>query len=83
MSPSPRWKRSAPRLRAAAGAFVATWRNPQLRRSQAAFFAAWTAEWAVTVVLGIYAYQRGGATEVGVVALLRVLPAAVVAPLAP
>ena len=82
MSPSLRWKGTAPRLRAAAGAFVATWRNPQLRRAQAAFFGAWTAEWAVTVVLGIYAYQRGGATEVGVVALLRVLPAAVVAPLA-
>ena len=47
-----------------------------------AFFGAWTAEWAVTVVLGIYAYDRGGAAEVGVVALLRVLPAAVVAPLA-
>ena len=54
----------------------------QLRRAQAAFFGAWTAEWAVTVVLAVYAYARGGATEVGVVALVRVLPAAVVAPLA-
>lgn len=53
-----------------------------LRRAQAAFFGAWTAEWAVTVVLVVYAYGRGGATEVGVVALVRVLPAAVVAPLA-
>ena len=53
-----------------------------LRRAQAAFFGAWTAEWAVTVVLAIYAYQRGGAAEVGVVALVRVLPSAVVAPLA-
>src|SRR5918995_611643 len=82
MPPSTPPGRSAALLRAAAGAFVATWRNPQLRRAQLAFFGAWTAEWAVTVVLGIYAYQRGGATEVGVVALVRVLPAAVVAPLA-
>ncbi len=70
------------RLRAAAGAFATNWRNPGLRRAQAAFFGAWTAEWAVTVVLAVYAYGRGGATEVGVVALVRVLPAAVVAPLA-
>ena len=70
------------RLRAAAGAFATNWRNPELRRAQAAFFGAWTAEWAVTVVLAVYAYGRGGATEVGVVALVRVLPAAIVAPLA-
>lgn len=70
------------RLSAAAGAFTTNWRNPQLRRAQAAFFGAWTAEWAVTVVLAVYAYGRGGAREVGVVALVRVLPAAVVAPLA-
>ena len=56
--------------------------QPRARRAQAAFFGAWTAEWAVTVVLAVYAYGRGGATEVGVVALVRVLPAAIVAPLA-
>jgi MFS family permease len=74
-SPTSRW-------RAAAGAFGTTWGNVELRRAQTAFFAACSAEWAVTVVLTVYAYGRGGATEVGVVALLRVLPAAVVAPLA-
>ena len=82
MTRRPTERPPASRLRVAAGAFVTTWRNPQLRRAQTAFFAAWSAEWAVTVVLAVYAYARGGATEVGVVALVRVLPAAVVAPLA-
>ena len=82
MTPRTRERERPSRLRAAAGAFATNWRNPLLRRAQAAFFGAWTAEWAVTVVLAVYAYDRGGAAEVGVVALVRVLPAAVVAPLA-
>jgi MFS family permease len=70
------------RLRAAAAAFASNAVNPNLRRAQLSFLAAWTAEWAFTVVLGIVAYRDGGATAVGLMSLLRTVPSAVVAPLA-
>jgi MFS family permease len=70
------------RLRAAAAAFASNAVNPNLRRAQLSFLAAWTAEWAFTVALGIVAYRHGGATAVGLMSLLRMVPSAVVAPLA-
>jgi MFS family permease len=70
------------RLRAAAAAFATNAVNPNLRRAQLSFLAAWTAEWAFTVALGIVAYRDGGATAVGLVGLLRMVPSAIVAPLA-
>jgi MFS family permease len=69
------------RLGKAAGAFTSNARNPNLRRAQLSFLGAWTAEWAFTVGLGIVAYRDGGATAVGVVGLLRMVPSAVLAPL--
>jgi MFS family permease len=75
-------ERSGSRLAAAAGAFASNARNPSVRRAQLAFLGACTAEWAFTVALGIVAYQDGGATAVGLVGLLRMVPSAVVAPLA-
>jgi MFS family permease len=70
------------RLKAAASAFASNAVNGNLRRAQLSFFGAWTAEWAFTVALGIVAFRDGGATAVGLVGLLRMVPAAVVAPLA-
>jgi MFS family permease len=67
------------RLRAAAAAFASNAVNGNLRRAQLSFLCAWTAEWAFTVALGIVAYRAGGATAVGLVGLLRMVPAAVVA----
>src|SRR3954453_15633113 len=64
----------------AAGAFTSNARNRRLRRAQLAFLGAWTAEWAFTVALGIVAYRDGGATAVGLVGLLRMVPSAVLAP---
>ncbi|HET6672806.1 MAG TPA: MFS transporter [Agromyces sp.] len=69
------------RLRDAAAAFTSNARNPNLRRAQLSFLGAWTAEWAFTVALGIVAYRDGGATAVGLVGLLRMVPSAVLAPL--
>ena len=69
------------RLKVAASAFASNAVNGNLRRAQLSYFAAWTAEWAFTVALGIVAYRDGGATAVGLVALLRMAPSAVVAPL--
>jgi predicted MFS family arabinose efflux permease len=73
-------ERAGNRLAAAAAAFASNARNPNLRRAQLSFLGAWTAEWAFTVALGIVAYRAGGATAVGLVGLLRMLPAAVVGP---
>lgn len=69
------------RLGDAAAAFASNARNPDLRRAQLSFLGAWTAEWAFTVALGIIAYRDGGATAVGLVGLLRMLPSAILAPL--
>ena len=68
-------------LRQAADAFTSNARNPNLRRAQLSFLGAWTAEWAFTVGLGIVAYRDGGATAVGLVGLLRMVPSAILAPL--
>jgi MFS family permease len=77
-----RQPRRRERLRAAAAAFASNAANSNLRRAQLSFLGAWTAEWAFTVALGIVAYRDGGATAVGLVGLLRMVPSAVVAPFA-
>ncbi|MGY1740180.1 MULTISPECIES: MFS transporter [unclassified Blastococcus] len=69
------------RLADAAAAFTSNVRNPDLRRAQLSFLGAWTAEWAFTVALGIVAYRDGGATALGLVGLLRMVPSALLAPL--
>ncbi len=72
-----------------AGRLGASWRasgavlaQPQLRRAVLAFACAVTAEWAFAVALAVVAFRDGGATGVGLVALVRMVPAALGAPFA-
>jgi MFS family permease len=57
-------------------------RNPAIRRVELAWGAAITAEWAHFVALGVFAYEQGGAAAVGIAGLVRLLPAAIIAPFA-
>ncbi|MGI9053435.1 MAG: MFS transporter [Ilumatobacteraceae bacterium] len=68
------------RLRAATSAVATVVANRDLRRAQMSFASAWTAELTLTVALGVVAFRDGGATTLGAVAFLRMLPAAVLAP---
>jgi hypothetical protein len=61
---------------------VAVLRNENLRRLELAWGAAITAEWAHFVALGVFAYDAGGTVGVGIAGLVRMLPAALVAPFA-
>jgi MFS family permease len=63
-------------------AFAAAARNDNVRRVQLAWGAAIAAEWAHFVALGVFAYEHGGTSAVGLAGLVRLLPAAAVAPLA-
>src|SRR4051794_1590111 len=63
-------------------ALGASFRNDNVRRVELAWGAAIAAEWAHFVALGVFAYEQGGTTAVGVAGLVRLLPAAVVAPFA-
>ncbi|MFL5919889.1 MAG: MFS transporter [Gaiellaceae bacterium] len=66
----------------ATAALRAAMRNPGLRRVELAWGAAIGAEWAHFVALGVFAYDAGGTTAVGIAGLARMLPAAIAAPLA-
>ena len=70
------------RLSVAVSAFKQTFLASNLRRAQLSYGIAWTSEWAVTVVVSIAAFDRGGAVAVGVVGMARTLPAALLAPAA-
>jgi MFS family permease len=67
-------------LRQTGSAFERTLRAPNLRRAGLSFGAATAGDWAAIVAIGILAFRSGGAAAVGVVTVLRVLPAALLGP---
>ncbi len=52
-----------------------------LRRLQASWALSSFGQWAFSVILAVYAYDLGGATAVGLAALVRLVPAGLAAPL--
>ena len=55
-------------------------RNPGLRRLELAFLGSTMGHWTYVVGLSVYAYEQGGTTAVGVITVLRLLPAALASP---
>jgi MFS family permease len=61
-------------------AFGEVFRNTNLRRLQLAWGGSIIGHWAYGIALAVYAYEQGGVAAVGLVGLIRMLPAALAAP---
>jgi MFS family permease len=68
------------KLRSSWDSLVEAFRVPDLRRVEFAWALSVTADWVSTIVLAVYAFDVGGALAVGVLGLIRMVPAAVAAP---
>ena len=67
-------------LRASLGSLAAVFGNPDLARLVLAWMGTMLATWTFAIALGVYAFAHGGATAVGVAALVRLLPGALASP---
>ncbi len=62
--------------------FAAVFRDPNLLRIELAYAGFCMTEFATWVAILVFAYHRGGATMAGFVAMIQLVPSAIVAPLA-
>jgi MFS family permease len=71
---------SARGVRGSVAALGDTLRSPDLRRVQLAWVGSVLGTWAYLVALAVYAYEQGGPAAVGIVGLVKLVPAALLAP---
>jgi MFS family permease len=62
------------------GAFREVFRNPGLRRVQVAFAESELGDWGAAIALAVLAFEEHGATGVGLLMLIRMIPAALASP---
>src|SRR5215831_7051108 len=70
------------RLHASLLTLRAVFRNPNLRRIELAWAGSITGQFAYSIALSVYAYRHGGAGTVGLLIVIRLLPAALLSPFA-
>lgn len=68
------------RLAESTAAFRGVFRNPGLRRLQLAWLGSVAGQYSYSIAIAIFAYRHGGAAAVGVMALARTIPAALLGP---
>ena len=67
-------------VRTSFAALGRSFRSPDIAKALAAYLAFTITEWAAFIALIVYAYEDGGSVMVGLVSLLQLIPAALIAP---
>lgn len=65
-----------------ASAFRSVWRNRNLRRIETSITASSLGGWGYSIAVSVYAFEIGGASAVGLMWLVRMIPSALLAPAA-
>ncbi|MDP9189190.1 MAG: hypothetical protein M3O25_08070, partial [Actinomycetota bacterium] len=61
-------------LRASLGSLIAVFGNRDLARLVLGWAGMTFTTWAFAIALGVYAFEQGGASAIGIAALVRLLP---------